>query len=179
MWRHLVFSLWLAACGASEGRAQIQVITRMDGDVRLVNLTGSPFAFDGYQILDVTGQGRLRYESLRSVESLIAAGKVGEVLETLGVGALGFAEAGLSPNSFTELTAVAGAILASGTRWSLGPIFPHYESHSSSRGFECSFSTQFGEINVDRPFQVFEPVSGALGLSGVIATSMFLARRRK
>jgi hypothetical protein len=179
MWRYLAFVLWMVACGASEGWAQIWVDVHQNGDAWLHNVGASALTFDGYQILDVTGQGRLRHENLRSVESLIAAGKVGDVLNTLGAGALGFTEAGLSPNSVAELTAGAGGTLQPGATWYLGPIFPPIQSYPSWEGFECSFNTGGAIQQAPCPYIICEPTSGTLGLLGVIATSMLLVRRRK
>jgi hypothetical protein len=115
----------LLVAGRTYAGPLLELHINQRGVAWFTNTGDEPVTFDGYQIQDAYEPGRLMPDYLRSVERVVAAGKIDEVLNVLGVGALGLATAGLSPSSIAELTAGMGGTLQPGRGWWLGQIFPH------------------------------------------------------
>lgn len=177
--RLLCLAVVLVVVGfASPANAQLALQIYQDGGAAIVNVGATPLIYDGYQIQDAQEPGRLIPGNLRSVESLIAAGQINDILSTLGAGALGFAPAGLSPNNIAELTAGAGGFLQPGARWSLGQIFPPGLPHCPE-GFTWSWNGSGGFNSGAAGFDGICPEPSTLTMCGLAFLSLLAFTLRR
>ncbi len=147
----------------------------VDGTTYLHNSTGGPLSFDGYQI--TSDLGTLNPAGWDSISDRIP-GRISELIEALGAGALTFGEANPNANNLAELNLGGAATLAAGAKFSIGkPFGPSYDP--TLRGYY-----KLNSSPTPVPFDCLpyltclpEPSTGALALCGCGA--MLLLRRRR
>jgi hypothetical protein len=135
----------------------------VDGTTYLHNPTDSPVSFDGYQIVSHS-KSLLDPAAWDSISDRVP-GRIAELIEQLGPGALTFGEAAPTEAQLAELNLPGVATLAAGARFSLGKPFKAW----SPEEFDVFFSLRPSPSPSGPAFCVPEPESLVLAGLGLAA----------
>ncbi len=157
--------------------SDLRLWVEVDGTAYLENWTDSPVSFDGYQI--TSDNGTLDPAGWDSISDRVP-GRINELIQSLGAGALTFGEANPSPTNLAELNLANAATLAAKAKFSIGKPFGSLLDLSLRGYYKPAGSANAVPIDCFPYLTCLpEPSTGVLALCGCGAALIVRQRRTK